>query len=139
LKAVQVGSSGQSYFDCTTICLSTEFDRYHAQTVESPTLADQPGTPHGQTTSFILAGAGINPGIAGGVMTGPQAAYSAFASTRAYGTCLPMDLKTGAPNLNGVINGQGAVFPTVCGIFGAPVPPEQMTASQALAFAIKSS
>ena len=127
---------GKSFLDWTTVSFATEFDRTPSLWAESPSSLLRPGSGHGETTSVLLIGGNVKAGVAGGVKSGPSGPYGAFVH-QGFGTALPINLKTGQPDVNGTLVSQESFFPTMLGLFKIPVPDEQQTGNPALEFAIK--
>lgn len=130
LKTRQIGSTGKSVFDCTTMVMHSEFDRT-AYLYNEGTNYRLSGSGHWEGyTSMILAGAGVNANrMIGGYMTSPTASESPYRG-------LPFQPHTGLPiNPNtGQIDTSASgkkmtteqIFPTLLSLFGclelSPLP-----------------
>ncbi len=116
----EVSLTGGSLFDQTLIVAHTEMDR-----TWSLDPSEGPGQAHGNTASVLLAGMGINRGaVVGDVGRGPLE-NSQFAGNP-WQTALPIDYATGAASASGKPCSVQSLLPTVCAIFGASVPQNQL-------------
>ena len=142
LKTYQVGSTGKSVFDCTTLVLHSEFDRT-AYLYNEGTNYRLSGSGHWEGyTSMILAGSGVNSNrMIGGYMTSSTAPNSPYQG-------LPFQPHTGLPihPFTGQIDTSSSgkkmtteqIFPTLLSLFGclelSPLP----TMPSSIGSAIKS-
>src|SRR5207253_7138876 len=117
------------------IVTATEFDRRIPRGLENPT-SNNPGAGHGQTATFTMHGYGVNGGKARGYRMTSSTGSLGMINGVNYENPTPVDPQTGLPSNTGTIYGQMALLPTVCQIFGAVVPPQQVTDQAAFPAAI---
>jgi hypothetical protein len=102
-----------------------------------------PGQAHGVTASVIMAGMGVQRGrVVGDVGRGPieNAAFrDQEGNPRPWQKALPIDYATGVAKPDGKYTSIQSIFPTVCSIFGALVPANQLTEFEPVSAVIRKS
>lgn len=127
------GVPGGRLLDVTTVSLSTEFDRTVARGLENPG-SNNPGAGHGETATFVLAGAGIVRGRMFGMRsTGPAGILSAPGFPKSLGLPITFDA-AGQPSPSGHNYVHRSLLPTLMKAFGANMPLQQVTEAHAMDF-----
>jgi hypothetical protein len=151
LSNLKHGDSSNNLLAKTTVAMWTELDRTPNWVINLDSY--NRGTGHNGTTSVLLAGYGVNGGtVIGDVMTGPGGDYSStwnfnsanqtwnnnYAGGIPYSSAMPIDLNTGRVVPTGRIINEICILPTMLGIFGFAIPPQQINDGFAVPAVMKS-
>ncbi len=124
----------------TTVALTSEFDRTGNRYAINSQNEHRPGTDHGSTTTALLAGPRIRPGVIGGFKQSPSGQphpNGGGFSNLPFLHPLPIDLSTGRPSESGTTVTTKWFFPTLLKAFDVPVPPVQISEGKALAAVLR--